>query len=147
MLADLLCGTTCTFPVPHNLPREAEAGKYAESIWITMDDRKKAVSSSLFVLKIAFIGIILGDYLKIRKFPQFVPAYSCSIGYICVFQQISPTISALFSKSLGNIPICEFFTQLTSISGLVIGVFLKIRKILPIHFHIFIRDLGTFLDH
>ena len=68
-----------------------------------MDDRKKAVSSSLVVLKIAFMGIIiLGDYLKIRKFPQFVPAYSCSIGYICVFQQISPTISALFFKIVGE---------------------------------------------
>ena len=85
MLADILCGSTCTFPVPPDLPREAKTGKYAESIWITMDDRKKAVSSSLFVLKIAFMGIILGDYLKIRK-------------------------------------------------------------ILPSHFHIFIRDLGTFLD-
>ena len=77
------------------------------------------------------MGIILGDYLKIRKFPQFVPAYSCSIGYICVFQQISPTISALFSKSLGNILICEFFTQLTSISGLVIGGFLDNVKKSP----------------
>ena len=31
-LADILCGTTCTFPVPPDLPGEAERGKYAESI-------------------------------------------------------------------------------------------------------------------